>query len=427
MLWSYATHYVCDRCAKSHDLRQALNTCPDCGGLLEVQYDLERMKADLHPRLFADRTPSMWRWHEFYPLRDAANVITLGEGGTPLIPSVYAGRKLGLSRLYFKNDALMPTGSFKDRGFSLAVSFAKELGIERGLTYSSGNAGSSFAAYASRAGIETAVLVEYLANPIKKSMIGLYGTHTATLHFDSMVQITDMLEQGVRKLGLYQFVNFINPVRHEAMKSYAYEISQAFDWSAPDVMVHPVGTGGGIWGAWKGFRELRELGWIDAVPKMVAVQPEATAPIIRAFRQGLRTAGRHGDPAQTIAQSIAADAPIQGGERVLNAVYDSGGFAESVTDEEIVEAMQWLGREGICAEPASAASLAAVKRLVRAGRIRPDERVVCVITGSGLKQPSAIQQAVPASDLRLNASYAELAELVGRVWGGRPERDRQPD
>ncbi|TDF94783.1 threonine synthase [Paenibacillus piri] len=417
MAWSYATHYSCDNCGEVYDLNQPLNTCPQCGGLLEIHYDLDKMKLELRPEQFAGREPSMWRWHEFYPLRSASHMISLGEGGTPLIPSVYAGPKLGLDRLYFKNDALMPTGSFKDRGFSLAVSFAKELGITRGLTYSSGNAGASFAAYAKRAGMHAAVLVEYLANPVKKSIIELYGADTATLYFDSMTEITDMLEQAVTNLGLYQFVNFINPVRHEAMKGYAYEISQLMDWAAPDVMIHPVGTGGGIWGAWKGFRELQQLGWISSLPRMVAVQPSATAPIPRAFRQGLTRAERHGDTSKTIAQSIAADSPIQGGTRVLRAVYDSGGFAEEVTDEEILEAMQWLGNEGICAEPASASTVAALKRAVAEGRIQSGESVVCVITGSGLKQPGAIQQTVTESPLRLNASYPELRELLSKLWG----------
>lgn len=416
MSWSYATSYICDGCSESFDLNRPLNTCPNCEGLLEIQYDLQRMKRELNPAMFENRIPSMWRWHEFYPLKDSSNLVTLGEGGTPLIRSVYAGRQLGLPELYFKNDTLMPTGSFKDRGFSLAVSVAKELGITRGLTYSSGNAGSSFAAYAARAGIDAAVLVEYLANPVKKSMIGLYGANTATLYFESMNDITKMLAEGVKRLGLYQFVNFINPVRHEAMKSYAYEIAQALDWTAPDVMVHPVGTGGGIWGAWKGFGELLELGWIDSAPRMVAVQPDATGPIVRAFRQGSRTAERHGDSTKTIAQSISGDAPIQKGERVLNAVYESGGFAETVTDEEILEAMRWLGSEGISAEPASAASLAAVKKGVEQGRILSSDRVVCIITGTGLKQPAAIQKAVPESELKLNADFQQLSDLLASVW-----------
>jgi threonine synthase len=247
-------------------------------------------------------------------------------------------------------------------------------------------------------------------------MIGLYGAKTAVLHYESMSQITEMLEQGVRQLGLYQFVNFINPIRHEAMKTYAYEISQQLGWRAPDVMIHPVGTGGGIWGAYKGFQELCELGWIDHSPRMAAVQPRATAHFYQAFKEGSKTAGKFGDPTQTIAQSIAADAPIQGGERVLKAVYDSNGFANGVSDEEILEAMRLLGKEGISAEPASAASLAALKRAVQNGQVHPHETVVCIITGSGLKQPSAVQMASSEIDLKLNANISELAHLVESLW-----------
>ncbi|TVY00305.1 threonine synthase [Paenibacillus cremeus] len=417
MLWSYAIKYECDRCQRHYELLQPLNTCPDCGGLLEIEYDMPAMKRDLSPSLFAGRERSLWRWHEFYPISEPGCVVTLGEGGTPLIKSVHAAKELGLSELYFKNDTLMPTGSFKDRGFSLAVSFAKQLGLTRGLTYSSGNAGSSFAAYASRAGIDATVLVEYLANPLKKALIAFYGAHTATLYFKSMDEITLMLEKAVKELGLYQFVNFINPVRHEAMKSYAYEIAEELGWCAPDVMVHPVGTGGGIWGAWKGYRELYELGWIKAKPRMVAVQPEATAPIPKAFQEGKPRADRHGDPTKTIAQSIAADSQIQGGERVLKAVYDSGGFAAAVSDEEIIEAMRLLGKDGICAEPASAAGLAAVRQAVREGTIRKDDRVVCVITGSGLKQAYLIQERIPESNLQVEASFEDLQRLLTSLWG----------
>jgi threonine synthase len=415
MPWSYATHYVCDRCTADFSLSLPLNTCPRCGGLLEVQYDLQQMKQDISPDIFKGRGTSMWRWHEFYPLKEDTNKVSLGEGGTPLIKSVYAAKELGLRNLYFKNDTLMPTGSFKDRGFSLAISFAKELGISKGLTYSSGNAGASFAAYSSRAAIDATVLVEYLANPVKKAIISLYGANVATLHFNNFEEITNMLEVAVQKLGLYQFVNFINPIRHEAMKSYAYEICEEFGWQAPDIMVHPVGTGGGIYGAWKGFRELKTLGWINTLPRMVAVQPEATGPITRAYQSGKRKAVKHGDSSKTIAQSISGNAPIQDGERVLNTIYDSGGFAENVSDAEIVEAVRWLGHDGICAEPASAASLAAAKKGVEDGRIQPNDTVVCVITGNGLKQASIIEQSAPVSTHKLNATISELEALIAQI------------
>ncbi len=413
----FALEFVCDRCQRLFPLARPVNLCPECGGLLETRYDLGAMRKELSPRDYETKTNSMWRWKEFLPLRDERNIVSMGEGGTPLVKSVFASKWLGLKELYFKNDTLMPTGSFKDRGFSLSVSFAKEIGVEKGITYSSGNAGASFAAYSSRAGLNAVVLVEYVANPLKRAMIGVYGAQTVVLKYESMSQITDMLEAGVRELGLYQFVNFINPIRHEAMKTYAYEISQQLGWNAPDVMVHPVGTGGGLWGAYKGYGELAEMGWTEKIPRMVAVQPQATAHIVKAFDEGKRTAGRFGEPSQTIAQSIAADAPIQGGERVLRAVYESKGFAIAASEDEIVQAMRWLGKEGIAAEPASATSLAAVKKAVSRGLIQPSETVVCVITGSLLKQPAAVEMAAPKIELEINADYKELAGLVGKLWG----------
>jgi threonine synthase len=395
-------------------LEQPLNTCSACRGLLEITYDHGRMRRLLTPPP-AGRDMSIWRWRELLPLPLSAEVVTLGEGGTPLVPSVAAGPALGLRRLFFKNDTLMPTGSFKDRGFSLAVSFARQLGLHEGLTYSSGNAGASFAAYASRAGIRPLVLVEYVANTSKRAMVQLLGGAVAVLDFDSMEEINAMLADVARDRSMYQFVNFINPLRHEAMKTYAYEIAEALGWRAPSVEVHPVGTGGGLWGAWKGYRELLELAWIEPeLPRMVAVQPAVSAHFREAFSHGASRAERYGNASASVAQSIAADAPIQGGERVLRAIYDSGGWADGVTDAEILDAMRWLGREGIAAEPAAAAPLAAVVRGVACGRIGADETVVCVVPGSALKQPDAMASAVGESSYRLRANASELREVLAR-------------
>jgi threonine synthase len=295
------------------------------------------------------------------------------------------------------------------------VSFARQLGLREGMTYSSGNAGASFAAYASRAGVGAFVLVEHVASPTKQAVVQLLGATVTILDYDSMEQINTMLDDVAGgDGGLYQFVNFINPVRHEAMKTYAYEIAEALDWHAPAVEVHPVGTGGGLWGAWKGYQELARLGWIDRLPRMVCVQPATSAHFREAFLRGAPRAERFGEASASIAQSIAADAPIQGGERVLRALYESGGWAEAVTDAEILEAMRWLGREGIAAEPAGAAPLAAVKSAADAGRLAPDEPIVCVVTGSALKQPDAIRQAVGQPNCRIHASAAELREVLER-------------
>lgn len=344
---SYAQCLVCDDCGREFSLRDALNTCPACGGLLEVRYDMAAMRRGVHSLASCEQTRSIWRYGQFLPPVQEENIVTLGEGGTPLTPSVHIGPALGLKHLYFKNDTMMPTGSFKDRGFSLAVSYAKEIGVQNGFTYSSGNAGASFSAYASRGGFRALVCVEYVASQTKMAMINLYGARTAILEFERFAQIEEMLSRASRELNLYQFVNFINPIRHEAMKTYAYEIVEALG-CAPDAMFHPVGTGGGLWGAWKGYCELEALGMTDRRPRMYCVQPAVTAHFRQAFARGEREAAPYGDPTQTIAQSIAADSPLHGGRRILKAVYESDGAALGVSEEEILQAAARPGPRGHC-------------------------------------------------------------------------------
>lgn len=411
---NYASCFVCDVCKKEVSLREPVNLCPHCGGMLETVYDLAAMRRDGSHFAAGDRH-SIWRYRALMPPVSDQNIVTLGEGGTPLIRSVAVGRMLGMEHLYFKNDTMMPTGSFKDRGFSLAVSYAREIGVKRGITYSSGNAGASFSAYSSRGGLDSLVLVEYQASDLKKSMLSLYGVEAAVLEFDSFSEITKMLEYGVRELGLYQFVNFINPVRHEAMKTYAYEIFEQLG-EVPDHMLHPVGTGGGLWGTWKGFRELLALGRIDHLPKMTGVQPAAVCWMKQAIDSGAAAGTAYGDSTRTIAQSISGNEPLQDGSRLLNCIRDSQGSAQAVSDDEILAAMRLLAREGIAAEPSSAASVAACIKMVERGEIRPEEKVVCVITGSALKQPQAVLKAAGTPKLRIRAGGQQLKDLVERVF-----------
>jgi threonine synthase len=251
-----ATHLRCDGAGHEVPVDQPVTVCPICGELLEFCYDLDAVPADLRERAAGNRAAGMWRWRALLPIATDAPVVSLGEGDTPLLDAPGLAARLGLRQVLLKNDTLMPTGSFKDRGFSLAVSVARHLGLARGFTYSSGNAGASFAAYAARGGLQATVFVEAAANEAKVASISLYGAAVYRLHYETSAQIFDALDELARR-GEYSFVNFINPVRHEAMKTYAYEICEQLDWNVPDVMVHPVGTGGGLWGAWKGFLELR--------------------------------------------------------------------------------------------------------------------------------------------------------------------------
>ena len=184
----FALGYACDECGKTYGIRETLNTCPSCGGLLEVQYDEGAMRRHTSCIASNERITSIWRYRDFFPQMEDKSIVSLGEGGTPLIQSVHIGPMLGLEKLFFKNDTMMPTGSFKDRGFSLAVSYAKEIGVHHGFTYSSGNAGASFAAYASRGDFNALVCVEHTASDTKKALIGLYGARTAILEFDNFEQ-----------------------------------------------------------------------------------------------------------------------------------------------------------------------------------------------------------------------------------------------
>lgn len=408
-----ALGFRCDSCGAEVDLRTPVNLCPHCGGLLEVQYDVRGLKQSAH--LFRDYVrSSIWRYRDFFPPVSDKNIVTLGEGGTPLVRSKYLGPSLGVENLYFKNDTLMPTGSFKDRGYSLAVSFAMDIGVRRGITYSSGNAGASFAAYSARAGFPGVVMVEYQASPMKKTMIMLYGANTAVLDFDNFEQIETMLDKAVTDLGCYVFVNFINPVRHEAMKTYAYEVFSELG-QVPDWSFHPMGTGGGVWGTWKGYRELADIGVADRLPHMVAVQPEAVCWLKQAVDSGAATAKMFGDSTKTIAQSISGNSPLQGGKRLLSAVRDSGGLAMGVSDQEILEAMVDLGHEGIGAEPSSAAAVAAFKQAVKQGKINSHDTVVCTITGTAFKQPSVVERIADLPKYSMRADVDELRSLLNKL------------
>lgn len=400
----------CDDCGTEFSLRERVNLCPRCGGLLEVKYDTGRMRVSssvfrTHAR------ESIWRFRDFLPPVEDRSIVSLGEGGTPLVRSKYLGPSFGVSELYFKNDTLMPTGSFKDRGFSLAVSYAIDIGVSRGITYSSGNAGASFSAYSARAGFPGVVLVEYLASPTKKAMIQLYGAKTAVLRYRNFDQISAMLDYAVSKLGCYLFVNFINPIRHEAMKTYSYEVFSELR-RVPDYSFHPVGTGGGLWGTWKGYKELMAIGVTDRLPCMVGVQPSAVCWLKLAIDSGAKEGSLYGDSTQTIAQSISGNSPLHGGKRLLEAIRDSDGMAIAVTDDEILEAMRDLGREGIAAEPASAAGVAAFKQAAGAGKIRSGSTVVCVITGAALKQPSIVERAASSPLRKIKADVDQLEKLL---------------
>ena len=409
---SCITNLICDDCEAEYSHMKKINVCTNCSGLLEACYDHQKMKREIDLDEIRKRKNDVWRWKELLPVIDESHIVTLGEGATPLLKCAHVADIVGIKNDYVKNDTLNPTASFKDRSFSVAVSKAKEISVKLGLAYTSGNAGASFAAYMARAGMDSVVLVREWATREKIGMIKIYGHKMTKLAFDSFSKVATMLQQAEKKLGVYQFGIFTNPFRHEGNKTYAYEMWEDMEGGIPDVMIHPVSHGGGIYGAYKGFKDLMALGLTDRLPRMVAAQPVSSAPIVKAFNEGKKEAERSGNPKGTIAQSIGSDAPIGKGKRILRCLSDSAGCAVAISDEEMLDAMKWLGKDGIFAEPSAAISVAAAKKLVESGQVDSGETVVSVVTGSGLKQTQASYLAMGEELGTIQARYEELEKFV---------------
>jgi threonine synthase len=333
----------------------------------------------------------VWKYKEFLPVFDETKIVTLREGGTPLYRCERLGKELGVENLYVKNEGANPTGSFKDRGMTVGVSKALELGVKAVVCASTGNTSASLAAYAAKAGLPCIVLI-----PAGKVALGklaqamMYGAIVVGVrdNFDVALQ---MAVSASKKVGLY-LLNSINPFRIEGQKTAAFEICDQLEWQVPDRVVLPVGNAGNITAYWKGFRELKALGLVEKLPKMVGVQAAGASPIAKAFASNRATIEPVKDP-ETVATAIRIGNPVNW-KRALNALRGSNGTALTVTDDEIIKAQKLLARkEGIFIEPASAASIAGLKKLVENGEVDVDETIVCVATGHGLKDPEAAVRA----------------------------------
>jgi len=339
----------------------------------------------------------MWRYREVMPVLEGLHIVTLGEGMTPLLPLEAIGRKLGLRHVFVKDEGLNPTGSFKARGLSAAVSKARELGIRTVSMPSAGNAGSAAAAYCARAGMELYLVMPADVPHVHQAECTMYGAH--------VYLIRGLIDDAGRSLraprqarGWFDLSTLKEPYRVEGKKTMGYELAEQFHWSLPDVIIYPTGGGTGIVGMWKAFEEMEALGWIGPRrPRMVIVQASGCAPIVRAHRNGQA----HAEPwrdAQTIAAGLRVPEAI-GDYLILHAVKASGGAAYAVTDEEILADMRELAQtEGVLACPEGAATFGALKAMVRDGRVAPDERVVLFNTGAGLKYVDLITLALPAFD-----------------------------
>lgn len=386
-----AQEIICPRCAHRFPLSRLLNLCT-CGSPLLVRYDLKKASANFSISSLQGRVSSLWRYRELLPLRDDANLVSLGEGFTPLLPAKSLAGELGLKRLWIKDEAQNPTGSFKDRGLSLAISRAKELGVKKAAIPSAGNAGGSLAAYAARAGIEAHVFMPRdtpIANQIE---VQQYGARLTLV--DGLINDCGrIINERKTAEGWFDISTLKEPYRVEGKKTMGYEIAEQLNWTLPDVIIYPTGGGTGLIGMWKAFQEMEELGWIGSKrPRMVSVQASGCAPIVKAFGEGRETA-EPWQNAKTVASGLRVPQAVAD-FLMLRALRESNGTALSVSDEEMIAEIPRLGRaEGIFFCPEGAACAAALRRLMQNGWVKPTDEVVLFNTASGLKYLDVLQAA----------------------------------
>ena len=381
---SYLTHLECTYCHATYPADEVIRLCAECSKVLYPRYDLAGARNALNPDELKNRPANMWRYFEVMPVLDEANVITLGEGFTPIFKAERLGDKIGASAVYIKDEGLNPTASFKARGLSAAVSKAKELGITKLTMPSAGNAAGAMAAYAAKGGMEAYVFMPKDAPEANQIEVSISGGDLTLI--DGLISDAGVLSRKrAAEEGLFDVSTLQEPYRVEGKKTMGYEIAEQSDWELPDAIIYPTGGGTGIVGMWKAFAEMEEMGWIGPKrPKMYAVQAEGCAPIVRAFREGAEFA-EPWENAQTMAAGIRVPGAI-GDYLILGAIRESGGGALTVTDDEMKYYMSLVASlEGMFICPEGAATAVALNKLLVAGDLSPDENILLLNTGSGLK------------------------------------------
>jgi len=388
----YAESLKCLQCGREFDLSEIAYQCTMCGSPLEVKYNLKLIAERMSPSDLNNRKIyNMWRYSEFLPV-DPDQAVTLGEGFTPLVKAEGISKLMGVKNLYLKLDFISPTGSFKDRGSSLLVSKAIDVSSTTIAIDSSGNAAASIAAYSAKAGLHCYVFTPSYASIGKLIQAGMYGAEVIKVD-GTRRDVFEVTTKACKELGWYYCGFQTNPFASEGMKTIAFEICEQMRWNPPERIVFPVGTGSGIIGCWMALRLLKELGWIERLPSLVCVQPNGCAPIVRAHQQGSEEIEVVDKP-RTVAEGLMIGHPVKG-KTVLRALNETNGLAASVSDVEIVEAAKWLAKsEGSFVEPSAAASIAGLRRLIEEGEISPEERIVCILTGTGLKTVDAYSSLV---------------------------------
>jgi threonine synthase len=386
--YSYLSNLMCSMCQSEYEADRLWGVSPCCGRPLLAQYDLAAVAMNVTREEIARREATMWRYHELLPVREVSHVLTLGEGMTPLLaaPRLAPEGMEKDTRLLVKDEGQNPTGSFKVRGMAAAVSRALELGVKGLVTPTAGNAGAAMAAYAARAGLPAYVSAPQDAPETCIRQAKLYGAEVALIA-GLISDAGRLAAQVAGERGWFNVATLREPYRVEGKKTMGLELAEQLGWHLPTAIIYPAGGGTGVVGMWKAFRELRELGWLESeqLPKMIIVQAEGCAPLVRAFEQGRDEAEAWpASEAHTMAAGLRVPAAV-GDRLILQAVRESHGTALGVSDVAMEEMLGYAARrEGILISLEAAATLAAYHTLLTKGVLSPGEETVLFFTGSGL-------------------------------------------
>lgn len=389
MAYSYLSHLSCARTEQRYDADQIQNLSAS-GAPLLARYDLDALRAQWRPEHLLSRPPTLWRYHELLPVRDPRHIVTLGEGMTPLLPLPALGKAFGLADLWVKDEAIIPTGSFKARGAAVGISRARELGVQHFALPTNGNAGAAWALYGARGGLHSTIVMPQAAPTITRNETALAGGSLFLI--DGLISDAGrVVAAGIAEHGWYDASTLKEPYRIEGKKTMGLEIAEQFGWRLPDVILYPTGGGVGLIGIYKGLRELQTLGWIQGpLPRLVAVQASGCAPIVRAWQQGASESTPWEDAST---QAFGINVPKALGDfLVLAAIADTGGCAIAIEDGDTLQTLGEVARlEGSFVCPEGAAAFAAARQLRESGWIREHERVVVLNTGAGIKYPDTVQ------------------------------------
>ena len=383
---SYLTHLECTSCGATHSADQLVRLCTKCDKVLYARYDLDAARRETDRDSLEGRRSDMWRYFEMMPVLDEQNIVSLGEGMTPILDAPRLGEAIGATNLVIKDEGQNPTGTFKSRGLSAAVSKAKELGAGGVTIPTAGNAGGALGAYAARAGMEAHVFMPQDALDANKKEV----THAGgTLHLvDGLIgEAGQQSRELAAELGMFDLSTLQEPYRAEGKKTMGYEIAEQCGWTFPDAIIYPTGGGTGVVGIWKAIEELEALGWTDGKrPRFFCVQAKGCQPIVRAFERG----DEHAEPwqnAHTVAHGMRVPSAIAD-YLILRVLRESGGGAIAVSDDDLLDHMRLIARtEGIVVGPEGGATAAAARRLIASGTLSHDDHILLLNTGSGLKAP----------------------------------------